>query len=63
MKIIGLTGGIGSGKSKILKEFQRFGVPCFESDKVAKNLIKQNNNLIEKIKIAFGVEVFNGKNR
>lgn len=60
MKIIGLTGGIGSGKSKILKEFQRFGVPCFESDKVAKNLIKQNKNLIEKIKIAFGVEVFNG---
>ena len=46
MKIIGLTGGIGSGKSKILKEFQRFGVPCFESDKVAKNLIKQNKNLI-----------------
>lgn len=61
MKIIGLTGGIGSGKSKILKEFQRFGVPCFESDKVAKNLIKQNKNLIEKIKIAFGVEVFNGE--
>ena len=61
MKIIGLTGGIGSGKSKILREFHRFGVPCFESDKVAKNLIKQNNNLIEKIKIAFGVEVFNGK--
>ncbi len=61
MKIIGLTGGIGSGKSKILKEFQSFGVPCYESDKVAKNLIKENKNLIEKIKIAFGVEVFNGK--
>tara|TARA_B100001029_G_C15062919_1_gene460209 strand:+ start:2872 stop:3450 length:579 start_codon:yes stop_codon:yes gene_type:complete len=61
VKIIGLTGGIGSGKSKILKEFQSFGVPCYESDKVAKNLIKENKNLIEKIKIAFGVEVFNGK--
>ena len=61
MKIIGLTGGIGSGKSKILKEFQSYGVPCYESDKVAKNLIKENKNLIEKIKIAFGVEVFNGK--
>ena len=57
MKIIGLTGGIGSGKSKILREFHSLGSLVFESDKVAKNLIKQNNNLIEKIKIAFGVKL------
>ena len=31
MKIIGLTGGIGSGKSKVLNEFKSFGVTCYEA--------------------------------
>ena len=39
MKIIGLTGGIGSGKSKVLNEFKSFGVTCYEADKVAKKLM------------------------
>ena len=39
MKIIGLTGGIGSGKSTLLKFIQQNGIPCFESDKVGKELL------------------------
>ena len=39
MKIIGLTGGIGSGKSIVLNEFKSYGVTCYEADKVAKKLM------------------------
>ncbi len=32
MKLIGLTGGIGCGKTTVLKEFQAIGIPCFVAD-------------------------------
>ena len=32
---VGLTGGIGCGKSTVMSEFERLGVPCFEADRVA----------------------------
>ncbi len=35
MKLIGLTGGIGCGKTTVLKEFKKLGVPCFVADTVA----------------------------
>ena len=41
-KIIGLTGGIGSGKSKILSVFENFGVPCYNSDIKAKNIMEND---------------------
>ena len=42
IKIIGLTGGIGSGKSKILSVFENFGVPCYNSDIKAKNIMEND---------------------
>lgn len=38
MKLVGLTGGIGSGKTTALNCFRRMGVPCFVSDVEAKKL-------------------------
>lgn len=35
MLIVGITGGIGCGKSTVLAEFSKLGVPCFEADAVA----------------------------
>ncbi len=35
MKLIGLTGGIGCGKTTVLEEFQKLGVPCFIADRHA----------------------------
>ena len=58
MKIIGLTGGIGSGKSKVLNEFKSFGVTCYEADKVAKKLMINDQDLINKIKSIFGSDVY-----
>ena len=41
MKIIGLTGGIGSGKTTIAKLFSLLGVPIFNSDLTAKKLYEE----------------------
>ncbi len=35
MKRVGITGGMGCGKSTVMAEFRRLGVPCFVSDIVA----------------------------
>ena len=35
MKRVGITGGMGCGKSTVVAEFRRLGVPCFVSDMVA----------------------------
>lgn len=48
MKIIGLTGGIGSGKSTIAKLFQELGVPVYIADVEAKKLML-TDKLREKI--------------
>lgn len=38
---VGLTGGIGCGKTTVLKEFKKLGVPCFVSDEVAKRYYEE----------------------
>lgn len=39
MKIIGLTGGIGSGKSVVAKVFQTLGVPVFSADEAGRRVL------------------------
>lgn len=45
MLIVGLTGGIGSGKSTVAKIFNTIGIPIYNSDIEAKNLIHSNIEL------------------
>ena len=56
MIIIGLTGGIGSGKSTFLSWFSDQGIPIFESDKVAKELL--NTSLKPLIRKQFGNKLY-----
>ncbi len=58
MKIIGLTGGIGSGKSKILSVFSSYGIPCYESDRRAKYLMQEDAELKSQIKFLFGDQIY-----
>ena len=58
MKIIGLTGGIGSGKTKILNVFKAKGVPCYEADLASRKLIDSDPFLISEIKKIFGSEIY-----
>ena len=45
MKIIGLTGGIGSGKTTVAKLFKELGVPVYNSDLRAKKLMKNSKEI------------------
>jgi dephospho-CoA kinase len=51
---IGITGGIGSGKSLICKIFSCFGVPVYDADSHAKELMTTDGILISEIKKEFG---------
>ncbi|HEU5148748.1 MAG TPA: dephospho-CoA kinase [Chryseosolibacter sp.] len=51
---IGITGGIGSGKSLVCKIFQRLGVPVYDADSHAKALMTTDGILVSQIKKEFG---------
>jgi len=56
--VVGLTGGIGSGKSTIAKEFATLGIAVFNSDEQAKALIANNAQVKKRIMAAFGEEAY-----
>lgn len=55
---IGLTGGIGSGKTTISQIFNILGVPVFDADTAAKEAMEHNPVLKEKLINTFGAAVF-----
>lgn len=55
---IGITGGIGSGKSTVAKVFEVLGIPVFYADQVAKSVMHTDEVLVNGIKEAFGVESY-----
>ena len=61
MFIVGLTGGIGSGKSTIASFFRELGVPVYDSDAEAKALMVSSEELREGIIQAFGKESYEGQ--
>ncbi|MEX1382690.1 dephospho-CoA kinase [Lutibacter sp.] len=58
MKIIGLTGGIGSGKTTVLKMFKELGCATYVADIEAKKLMSSNKKLIYQIKQLFGEKAY-----
>ena len=56
-KIIGLTGGIGSGKTTLATYMQSLGIPVFIADEEAKKLM-QSAEVLRKIQAVFGEVVF-----
>ncbi|MGB3079402.1 MAG: dephospho-CoA kinase [Saprospiraceae bacterium] len=58
MKLIGLTGGIGSGKSTVASIFNTLGIPVYNSDLRAKILMNENEELRKKIIGLFGQEAY-----
>ena len=56
--IVGLTGGIGSGKSTIAKQLRNMGHIVYDTDSHAKRIILEDLSVREKIVQLFGEEVF-----
>ena len=55
---VGITGGIGSGKTTVCKVFEVLGIPIFYADTEAKNMMVEDELLIEAIKSTFGEESY-----
>ena len=55
---IGLTGGIGSGKTTVLLIFRTLGIPVYHADDRAKWLMNQNSELITALINNFGKEIY-----
>lgn len=56
-KIIGLTGGIGSGKTTIANHFMAAGIPVYIADDEARKIM-QSSAIIDEIKKTFGSTIF-----
>ncbi len=56
--LVGITGGIGAGKSMVCKVFQHLSIPIYEADTRARMLMVENAGLINQIKSAFGNESY-----
>tara|TARA_Y100000741_G_scaffold337327_1_gene296579 strand:- start:1446 stop:2039 length:594 start_codon:yes stop_codon:yes gene_type:complete len=60
---IGLTGGIGSGKSSVSLLFKNWGAYIFDADSVAKEILKNNETAQNEIIAEFGTDVLNKENK
>jgi dephospho-CoA kinase len=58
MTIIGLTGGIGSGKSIVSEIFRKLDIYVFDSDAESKSIMNTNEYIVSRIKKKFGEELY-----
>ncbi|MEE9439485.1 MAG: dephospho-CoA kinase [Saprospiraceae bacterium] len=60
---VGITGGIGSGKTTVCKIFESIGIPIYYADFEAKRLMYKNKNLKQKIKDLLGNQAYYSNGR
>ena len=58
MRLIGLTGGIGSGKSTVAAIFRALGVPVLEADAQGRRVLAEDPQVIQAVKALLGAEVY-----
>ncbi|MDS4028732.1 MAG: dephospho-CoA kinase [Candidatus Contendobacter sp.] len=63
MLVIGLTGGIGSGKTAVSDRFARWGVPIVDTDLLARELVEPGQLVLMDIVAEFGPDCLNGDGR
>ncbi len=57
MIVLGLTGGIGSGKSAAASAFEKLGVPVIDADVVARDVVEPGSSALAEIEQHFGAHV------
>ena len=63
MLVIGLTGGLASGKSMVAERFAARGVPVIDTDVIARELVEPGQPALEKIRAAFGPDALTAEGR
>jgi dephospho-CoA kinase len=58
MKIVGITGGIGSGKSVVCSIFSLLGIPVFNTDEISKKLVNSSHTIRNQLIENFGNEIY-----
>lgn len=58
MRVVGLTGGIGSGKTTVAKMFEEFGIPVYIADTEAKLLMNRSKVIKRKLKQLLGDDAY-----
>ncbi|MBT3207020.1 MAG: dephospho-CoA kinase [Bacteroidetes bacterium] len=56
---VGITGGIGSGKSIVCEIFKQLGIVVFQADLAAKQIINNNEQVKLELISKFGIEIYN----
>jgi|SRR6476661_2902067 len=59
MQRIGITGGIGTGKSIVSRLFQVLGVPTYDADTRARWVMEHDALLVQQLRQAFGNDIYN----
>lgn len=59
MKIIGLTGGIGSGKSTVARSLQEHGFPIVDADLIAREIVEPGQPALAELAKEFGEDILN----
>jgi len=54
---VGLTGGIGSGKSTAVDAFRTLGIPIIDADQISKDLVKKGQQTLNEIVRTFGKDI------
>jgi dephospho-CoA kinase len=57
MRVLGLTGGIGSGKSMVAQMFSQLGAVVIDADKLAREVVEPGQPALEEIAATFGPQV------
>ncbi|MBS1587145.1 MAG: dephospho-CoA kinase [Bacteroidetes bacterium] len=57
---VGITGGIGSGKSVVCRVFATLGIPFFNADLAARQLLETDEELKQQVRSLLGDESYNG---
>ncbi|HPR24548.1 MAG TPA: dephospho-CoA kinase [Bacillota bacterium] len=61
MKKVGLTGGIGSGKSTVSAYIEKKGIPVIDADKIAREIVKKGSPVLTELSEAFGDDIIDEK--
>jgi dephospho-CoA kinase len=57
MKVLGLTGGIGSGKSMVASRFAQLGADVIDADRLAREVVEPGQPALKEIATAFGTDI------